>query len=828
MILHRGLAIAGLVMLIPTPALADPDACLECHEDADLESEDGRNMGVDPDRVAASAHRGIDCQKCHTQNGDYEDTPHFDRYQRVKCQSCHAAASKSFADSFHGRPVAHGPSCTTCHRTGHAIERLNLRTAERACRRCHTSETERYDASVHYAAAKRGKDSPGCITCHPTHSAAMPPSAGAINKSCEACHPDAMQAIKKGGHEALKLEGKMSCASCHDVHGTHKPHIDGTTLAACEKCHPELPEQFAGSVHEEVIEGGDMTCVSCHRTHQVKGEAAEAEGFGCGGCHEDVEAEYRRSAHRLARLHDDGIAATCGDCHGGHHVVRTDNIASPVHPCEEPNTCGKCHTENAVITSDYVRLPISLPAYLNSVQGINWQVCQPTAVCSNCHGAHLLLTASDPDSSIHKANLAATCGECHEQESREYVDSVHGRALKHGIDDSPSCTDCHEEHLILSHADPRSPVHPANLSHDVCASCHEDPELAARYGLPPEIIESYEDSYHGWAVQRGGKKVAVCVDCHNTHAIGSLLDPGSSIHNNHVVETCARCHPNANAKFAASYTHVLARGKRMIHDWVRIVYIWLITLVLGGMVLHNLLLYFHELRHSYREHQLTKSIRRMTGNEQAQHISLILTFFALAVSGFALRFPDAFWVEWLTALGLNEELRRLFHRIAAVLLVIASTYHVAYLLFTKRGRTLGFALLPRPRDVREAIANILFHLDRRAERPNYAGFDYTQKAEYWALVWGTILMSVTGLVLWFPEIATLWAPVWVVRVCEVIHFYEAILAVSAIFIWHFYFVIIRPSIYPMSWIWLDGRMPEHEWKTEHPDGEAELEIPGDE
>jgi formate dehydrogenase gamma subunit len=204
-----------------------------------------------------------------------------------------------------------------------------------------------------------------------------------------------------------------------------------------------------------------------------------------------------------------------------------------------------------------------------------------------------------------------------------------------------------------------------------------------------------------------------------------------------------------------------------------------------------------------------------------------LTFFSLAISGFALRFPDAFWVEWLGAIGFNEELRRQFHRITAVLLVFASAYHVFYLLFVKRGRALGKALLPRPRDIREAFANILFHLGRRKERPNFAGFDYTQKAEYWALVWGTIVMSVTGLVLWFPEAATRWAPAWVVRVCEVVHFYEAILAVSAIFIWHFYFVIIRPSIYPMSWIWLDGRMPEHEWKLEHPDGEAELAVPAD-
>jgi formate dehydrogenase gamma subunit len=820
------------LILTPAPISADSDECYDCHDDTDLESEDGRPVGVDPDVLSASTHAEVDCRDCHVQDGDYEDAPHFERYQRVRCARCHAESSRSFAASFHGRALARGdrsaPGCGTCHGRSHAVERLNLRTAERACRRCHERQTELYDTSVHRAAARAGKASPGCISCHPTHDGGLPPSVGAVNKLCEACHQDAMAMVETGGHTVLKLEGKMSCASCHDVHATHRPQVDRTALQACENCHPDYRAQFAGSVHEEVLDRGEMTCISCHRTHQVEGEAAEAEGFGCGGCHEEVEADYRKSAHRMARLHGDAIAATCDDCHGSHNVVPTDDLDSPVHPCSEPDTCGKCHSENAVITTDYVRLPISLPRYLNSVHGINWQVCQPTAVCSDCHNSHLLLTASHPDSSIHKTHLANTCGECHEKESQEYVNSVHGRALNHGIDDSPSCTDCHEEHLILAHTDPASPVHPANLSHDVCANCHEDPELAARYGLPAQVIESYEDSYHGWAVQRGGKKVAVCVDCHNTHAIGSVLDPESSIHKNNVVETCGRCHANANPQFAASYTHVLAHGRLMIHDWVRIFYVWFVVLVLGGMVFHNLLLYLHDLRHHLRHHKQEPAVRRMTRAEIIQHALLVVTFFGLAISGFALRFPDAFWVEWLTAAGFTEEFRRGFHRVAAVLLVVVSLYHVAYLLFTRRGRALGWALLPRPRDVREALQNLLYHLGRREERPRFAGFDYTQKAEYWALVWGTIVMSVTGLVLWFPALATDWLPAWVVRVCEVVHFYEAILAVSAIFIWHFYFVILRPAIYPMSWIWLDGRMPAEEWKGEHPDAEASLTIPAEE
>ena len=108
-----------------------------------------------------------------------------------------------------------------------------------------------------------------------------------------------------------------------------------------------------------------------------------------------------------------------------------------------------------------------------------------------------------------------------------------------------------------------------------------------------------------------------------------------------------------------------------------------------------------------------------------------------------------------------------------------------------------------------------FHLGLRRTRPAFRRFDYTQKAEYWAVVWGTWVMALTGIILWYPTIATSWMPVWIVRVSETIHFYEAVLAVSAIVIWHFFFVIFLPAVYPMSSTWIDGRMPAAEWKEFH-------------
>ncbi len=812
-----------IFLTVPISSMAMPNKdCMECHNDADLESESGNLVGVNQTNLLKSVHSDLSCTDCHNQTSDFEDIPHFTNYQKVKCEYCHDEAVSSFNSSFHGVALHQGeakaPNCCACHGScndPHSFKKLDLRSAQQSCRQCHADESFRYDSSVHKLAADKGEKSPGCTSCHKTHSSNLPPSVGAVNKLCEQCHPNAMEQVRRGGHDFIRLkDGKMSCSSCHDIHSVHKPDLDSGVLQKCQTCHPNTLAELDGSVHEELFEAGMMNCLSCHRTHQVT-DAKEIEKFNCGECHDDVEQDYRDSAHRLARLHGDQVAATCADCHEGHKILSPSDSLSTVHRMNIPNLCGECHSDKGIITSDFVRLPISLARYTDSVHGDGWKSGSKAAVCNDCHGTHSLQSASNPNSSIYKMNLATTCGKCHVQEATEYNRSIHGRALAHGITDSPSCTDCHDEHLIYSVHDPRSGVNPQNQASETCAGCHEDPEMAARYGLPPEVIESYRDSYHGWAIKQEGKQVATCMDCHNTHDIRSLLDPTSSIHPNQVVATCARCHENSNAKFAASYVHILASGKRMAHDWVRIIYIILIVGTLGFMILHNLLIFYRSLlKHRKYTNQLP-SVKRMTRNEVIQHAVLTISFVGLAITGFALRFPDAWWVQLMATFGLTEEVRRISHRLLAIILVVASVYHVYFMIFTARGRKLLWAILPVIQDAKDMFFNLAYYLGLRKERVVFGRFDYTQKVEYWALIWGTVIMSLTGFILWFPDIATIWLPSWVVRVCEVIHFYEAILAVAAIVVWHFFFEIVHPDKYPMSWTWITGKMPKEEWEHHH-------------
>ena len=138
-------------------------------------------------------------------------------------------------------------------------------------------------------------------------------------------------------------------------------------------------------------------------------------------------------------------------------------------------------------------------------------------------------------------------------------------------------------------------------------------------------------------------------------------------------------------------------------------------------------------------------------------------------------------------------------------------------MFTKRdGRRWFKAMLPRVRDVQEAVQTVGYNMGYRSAPPQYARFNYTEKAEYWALVWGTLVMAVTGILLWAHNwvLAHLPYPMSVLDVTTAVHFYEAILATFAILIWHFYFVIFDPDVYPIKWTALTGRAPEHEVREE--------------
>jgi formate dehydrogenase gamma subunit len=228
------------------------------------------------------------------------------------------------------------------------------------------------------------------------------------------------------------------------------------------------------------------------------------------------------------------------------------------------------------------------------------------------------------------------------------------------------------------------------------------------------------------------------------------------------------------------------------------------------MLFHNLLDWLRKLRRHIAQYGSLTTPLRLTLNQRVQHLILLLSFLLLAVTGFALKFPGSFWAEPIVRWEKDFPLRGLIHRIAGVVLIAAGFYHLIYLLFTVEGRKSLRAMLPKTRDARQAVQTVGYNLGYRRELPSYSRFNYAEKVEYWALVWGTVVMGITGILLWAHNFVLRYLPSSWLQVATAVHYYEAILATLAIVVWHFYAVIFDPEVYPLKWTLVNGRAPEHE------------------
>ena len=246
-------------------------------------------------------------------------------------------------------------------------------------------------------------------------------------------------------------------------------------------------------------------------------------------------------------------------------------------------------------------------------------------------------------------------------------------------------------------------------------------------------------------------------------------------------------------------------------DFVNVFYRIAIPSILGFMLFHNGLDWWKKARRTLAQQHGHGQIR-MSPSERAQHLVLLLSFLVLVITGFALKYPDTFWAAPIVRWEGDLPLRGIIHRVAGVLLIGTSVYHIVYLIRSGNGHRWIRDMTPRVQDVRDMIETVGYNLGYRLGPPQYGRFNYVEKAEYWALVWGVAVMGITGVLLWVHNwVLEYWPqPKSILDITTAIHFYEAILATLAILIWHFYAVIFDPSEYPLRWTFLTGRAPEHD------------------
>ena len=207
----------------------------------------------------------------------------------------------------------------------------------------------------------------------------------------------------------------------------------------------------------------------------------------------------------------------------------------------------------------------------------------------------------------------------------------------------------------------------------------------------------------------------------------------------------------------------------------------------------------------------------MTLNERFQHFNLFINFTILVITGFTLKFPEAFWATPITDVPMGMTFRGLLHRLSGVAIVTLGGYHILYMIFTARGRGILWGMIPRWKDALdlwETLKNNFF-INRPAKVIRMDRYNFREKSEYLGLIWGTGVMTVTGFILWFKGEWLTYFPMWTFDVARAIHFYEAILATLTIIVWHFYSVVFNPEVYPMNWAWITGKMTEHEMELEH-------------
>ena len=206
-----------------------------------------------------------------------------------------------------------------------------------------------------------------------------------------------------------------------------------------------------------------------------------------------------------------------------------------------------------------------------------------------------------------------------------------------------------------------------------------------------------------------------------------------------------------------------------------------------------------------------KTYQRFDVTRRVEHFLLFVSFSLLGITGLPQKFPTVGISKFTTNLFGGIEAMRVIHHVAAIVLIVLTFYHIIvaiYKLFVKQEPA---SMAPGPKDVVDGVQSILYNLGLRKEAPRMERYNFIEKMEYWAMIWGTFIMALTGFMLWNPIFTAKYLPGVIIPAAKMAHGWEAVLAIAAIILWHFYTVHIR------SWNWsmIKGHMTQEQMEEEH-------------
>jgi predicted CXXCH cytochrome family protein len=528
--------------------------------------------------------------------------------------------------------------------------------------------------------------------------------------------------------------------------------------------------------------------------------------------------------------------ATCLGCHS--NKISAAAFAASVHG---KNACTSCHVEITDL-GKHMRGEVK-------VSKVRCERCHKKENAEHYNSVHVLadVKCADCHTDIHthtywkkdKRVAVAKCVQCHDKEAI-YQQSVHGKAVAAGNQDSAACHDCHNLHEIKKLG---SDQEHREFHTKVCMKCHSDEKMMQRNGVFTVAVKTYMESYHGKNYRLGfPDRVAGCADCHTAHAVLPAKDPKSSVNPANLVKTCAQCHKNASPLFARFYAH----GEHNDREKFPILY-WTFVAMTGLLVgtftvfwIHTLLWMFRgfvenrerqaALEEGHVEHAVPEGHRqylRFKTRHICLHLLVIISFLGLSLTGLPLKFSDQEWAKILMGIYGGAANAGLIHRICAgitFVYFVSAILMSIHFLFIRRDLKGNFlqrlfgpdSLCPNFRDVKDVIGMVRWFFFR-APKPTFERWTYWEKFDFIAVFWGMFAIGGSGLMLWFPEIFGMILPGWMFNVATIIHSDEALLATGFIFTVHFFNTHGRPEKFPMDFVIFNGQMSKHEFIEERGD-----------
>ena len=796
------------------PERLEPVDCTICHDNA----ADEFFAGIHGQVLNRGDIYAPTCKECHgTHDILSPDKPMSRTYKMnipVLCGKCHREGApvarvyniaehnilENYTQSIHGegmfkKGLTVSATCNDCHGNHMILPHTNPKSSislNRIAETCMTCHARIEDVHVKVIKGELWEEKPGaipaCTDCHPPHTLSRQNIVQEISdRSCLKCHEkedvhkvvdgQKVSLVVDKGDITNSVHREIPCVKCHsDVTTSLKRPCQTAEKVDCANCHAEVEDLYGQSSHGQALAAGNENspdCAHCHGTHTVKSKYDETASVFrssiptlCGECHKDdaakkgikgktdhdVFVDYSQSIHGKG-LVEKGLlpSAVCTDCHTSHFNLRQTDERSTVYPDNIPATCATCHR------GIYKEYATSIHAIKRNDTSENL----PT--CANCHSSHTIQETEN--AFLHE--VQNQCGECHQDLSETYFQTLHGKSFLIGHENAAKCSDCHGAHNILDVNNPKSMVSARNIV-NTCKTCHEDANMRFT-GYLTHATHHDKDKYPAlyytyWLM------TSLLVGVFGFFGVHTLLWTPRSIQG---------LKQRKKEQKSKLYIKRFSTSQRVTHLFVILSFI---SLALTGMAL------------KFANMEWAQVLAALMGGPQVaafiHRVAAVVTF------GY---FIFHLW-------SLVKMKRRL---------------HKTWFQFIFGKDSMMFNL----QDLKDFGATIKWFFGL-GKKPEYGRWTYWEKFDYFAVFWGVAVIGFSGLMLWFPEFFTQFMPGWIINIAHIIHSDEALLAVGFIFTVHFFNTHFRPEAFPMDTVIFTGMVSLEEYKKTRPREYEELKNSG--